>query len=439
MLHELNHASVYLSLALLGVALLGRLRCPDIGWLTIPCFFLQAPVIELAWVVFAIDVIYMGWLLGTDSSSQLAHWLSLLFTAAAAAAQYRTLAAGCNAQQEARNALQRAPQELQTQALNDTRAKLLRTHVPASAWLCPFRLQSPAVEIIKNLAYGEQERQQLDIYRPRDWQQAIRSNGNRPLPVLLQVHGGGWMVGNKEQQARPLMDFLAQRGWLCVAINYRLSPAARFPDHLLDVKRALHWIKTGIRDFGGDPQFVATTGGSAGGHLCSLLALTANRSRQLLQPGFETADSSVQACVPFYGVYDFLDRHNSRPKIDSTKFYRDYVMPEGPESAPELWQLASPIAQVDATAPPFMVVHGSFDSLSYVEDARHFVQALGSTSTQPVLYLELAGAQHAFELFHSPRTEHTINAVQQFLEAVYSRHIHPPTAPQPEHGDRQTR
>jgi acetyl esterase/lipase len=438
MLYELNQLSVYLGVTLLALAILGRSRCPNIGWLTIPWFFLQAPIIELAWVIVAIDAGYFIWLLASDFSSQLAHWVSMLLAAGATAVQYRTLAAGHLAQRQALAALQPAPWNLQPQDLDEHRSSLLRNAVPASVWLRPFRLKSPTVEIIKDLPYGDHQRQQLDIYRPRDLQQALRDNGNRPLPVLLQIHGGGWMVGSKEQQARPLMDFLAQRGWICVAINYRLSPTARFPDHLIDVKRALHWVKTHIDAYGGDPQFVATSGGSAGGHLCSLLALTANRSQDLLQADFKTADTSVQACVPFYGVYDFFDRHNSRPSVDSTKFYRDYVMPAGPDDVPELWQLASPIDQIDTSAPPFMMVHGTFDSLAYVEDARHFLKALTATSEQPALYLELAGAQHAFELFHSPRTEHTINAVQYFLEAVYCHHLQTQTAPQAEPGVKQS-
>ncbi|MBL7660064.1 alpha/beta hydrolase, partial [Escherichia coli] len=92
-------------------------------------------------------------------------------------------------------------------------------------------------------------------------------------------------------------------GWICVAINYRHSPRNTWPDHILDVKRALAWVKAHISEYGGDPDFIAITGGSAGGHLSSLAALTPNDPR--FQPGFEEADTRVQAAVPFYGVYDF--------------------------------------------------------------------------------------------------------------------------------------
>ena len=87
------------------------------------------------------------------------------------------------------------------------------------------------------------------------------------------------------------MAHLAERGWVCVTANYRLSPRATWPDQIVDVKRALAWTKANIANHGGDPGFVVITGGSAGGHLCALAALTVNVSE--FQPGFEGADTSV--------------------------------------------------------------------------------------------------------------------------------------------------
>ena len=76
------------------------------------------------------------------------------------------------------------------------------------------------------------------------------------FPVLLQVHGGAWVIGEKEQQAKPLMYHMAQRGWVCVAINYRLSPKAAFPAHIVDVKKAIAWIREHIGEYGGNPDFI---------------------------------------------------------------------------------------------------------------------------------------------------------------------------------------
>ena len=89
-----------------------------------------------------------------------------------------------------------------------------------------------------------------------------------------------------------------------------------------------------------------------------------------------------------------------------------------PEQNPALWELASPVTQVHADAPPFMVLHGSRDSLAPVADARLFARHLREVSRNPVAYVELQGAEHAFDIMHSPRTEHAIDGVQRFLEWV---------------------
>ena len=122
----------------------------------------------------------------------------------------------------------------------------------------------------RDISYGDFGlRNQLDVWKRSDLPADARA------PVLFQVHGGAWTMGRKEGQGEPLMAHLAERGWVCVTANYRLSPRATWPDHIVDVKRALAWTKTNIADYGGDPGFVVITGGSAGGHLCSLAALTA--------------------------------------------------------------------------------------------------------------------------------------------------------------------
>ena len=161
------------------------------------------------------------------------------------------------------------------------------------------------IEVVRDLRYapGAGRRHRLDVYRA----------AGVPLaraPVLLQIHGGAWIVGNKRQQARPLINYLAAHGWVCVTPNYRLSPKATFPDHLLDVKLALRWVREHIAEYGGDPDFVVVTGGSAGGHLATLTACTANDPEY--QPGFEDVDTSVAACVPFYGAYDLRGRFGGR-------------------------------------------------------------------------------------------------------------------------------
>jgi acetyl esterase/lipase len=216
-----------------------------------------------------------------------------------------------------------------------------------------------------------------------------------------------------------LLYHLASRGWVCASANYRLSPSVRFPQHLIDLKRALAWLRDHAREYGGDPGFIAVTGGSAGGHLSALVALTPNRAE--LQPGFERADTRVQAAVPFYGIYDFLDREGLRGSQSMEGFLGKYVMPGPAASQRALWELASPISQIHRDAPPFFVIHGSHDSLAWVEDARVFSDALRKASRQPVAFAEIPGAQHAFDTFHSERSAHAVNAVARFLEWTHAR------------------
>ncbi len=262
----------------------------------------------------------------------------------------------------------------------------------------------------RNLSYGDAgRRNNLDIWRRAD----LPLDGK--APVLLQVHGGAWIVGNKEQQALPLLAHMAENGWVCVSINYRLSPRATWPDHIVDVKRALAWIKANIAEHGGDPDFVAITGGSAGGHLSSLAALTPNEP--MFQPGFEEADTSVVAAVPFYGVYDWTNRDGSG-RSDMDDLLARLILKTTKDQSPELWRDASTMSWVGPDAPPFFVIHGANDSLVPVEQARSFVAMLRSESKRPVAYAELPGAQHAFEVFDSPRTMSSAGAVHRFLETV---------------------
>lgn len=227
------------------------------------------------------------------------------------------------------------------------------------------------------------------------------------------------MIGKKEEQAKPLMFHLAERGWICVSINYRLSPDAAFPAHIIDVKKAINWVRENIAEYGGNPDYIAITGGSAGGHLSSLAALTPNLPQ--FQPGFEEADTSIQAAVPFYGVYDFTDRFDVRPEMSMEDFLAERVMQCTREENPELWDICSPLDHVKAEAPPMFVIQGTHDTLVWVEEARTFVSALQRESKQPVIYGELPGAQHAFEIFHSVRTDHTVNAVTDFLEHSHAQ------------------
>lgn len=236
-------------------------------------------------------------------------------------------------------------------------------------------------------------------------------------PVLVQVPGGGWMIGQRRPQGSPLMSRLAEQGWVCVSLGYRVSPRNTWPDHIVDVKRGLAWVKEHIAEYGGDPDFVAITGGSAGGHLAALAALTPNEPR--FQPGFEDADTSVVAAVPIYGRYDWLST-TGPGRRDFMYALRKWVVKERLSQHHAVYSDASPICKVNADAPPFFVLHGEYDTLIPVGEAREFVTELRKVSRSPVAYAELPGAQHAFDFFGSPRAYQAVDAVGAFLDRVYA-------------------
>lgn len=257
----------------------------------------------------------------------------------------------------------------------------------------------------------------------------VPGGGDR-RPALMQIHGGGWVLGDKREQGLPLLNHMAAQGWVGFNVNYRLSPAVAFPTHLVDLKRGLAWIREHADEYGIDPDFICVTGGSAGGHLTALMGLTANEPR--FQPGFEDADTSVAAAVPFYGIYDFTDEgaFGVDPEV-FRRFLEPLVMQAFFEEEPERFRDASPVHHVRTDAPPFLIVHGDRDTLAPVDDARLFAERLKAVSTSPVLYAEMRGAQHAFEVFPSVRSARVIEGVERFLTTLWERRRQPAAAAEP--------
>jgi len=281
--------------------------------------------------------------------------------------------------------------------------------------LVPLPIWHPEVERVRDVTYARPggAALELDLYRPR----AVSAG----CPTLLQIHGGAWILGSKNEQGIPLMRHLASRGWVCVSANYRLSPRATFPDHLIDCKRAVGWIRQHGADYGANTDFLVVTGGSAGGHLAALVALTANDPEY--QPGFESADTSVSGCVAFYGVYDFTNRSGVWPHEGLARLLERRVMKVSLATSREAYEKASPIARVTAGAPPFFVIHGTHDTMVPVAEARAFAHALRGATGGPLVYAEIPGAQHAFEIFPSARSLFVIHGVERFLAFLYSRYL----------------
>ncbi len=258
--------------------------------------------------------------------------------------------------------------------------------------------------------YGDQPAQTLDVWRRKDLPA-------EPAPVLIFVPGGAWVHGSSQMQGTALMSRLAEQGWVCLAINYRVSPHHRWPRHITDVKTAIAWARANVDRFGGDRNFVAVAGCSAGGHLAALAGLADDDPKYHAQLP-DGADSSVDAVVGIYGRYCWEDR--STPERERfVQFLERVVVQRSIARHPEVFRDASPIARVHRNAPPFLVIHGTRDSVIPVAQARSFVERLRSVSGSLVSYVELPGAGHGFDMLDGPRAGAMAHATALFLNQVH--------------------
>jgi acetyl esterase/lipase len=269
-----------------------------------------------------------------------------------------------------------------------TRAGLQPGFAVGAVSFLPLRVRRRDVVRVKNISYGDAGRHnRLDAYHHRS-----RPSG---CPTLVHFHGGGLQTGTKNREALALIYRLASRGWVCISANYRIGGAAKFPDHLVDVKRVIAWVRAQGPMYGGDGSTVVVAGGSAGAQLASLAALTANDPGY--QPDFEGADTSVTAAVALYGLYGWTSIRDHGDEVEREDL---------------------PAAHLQADAPPFFVSHGDLDTLLRVEGARDFVRALRAVSRNPVVYAELPGAHHSFDRFRSVRCDNVVNGIESFAAWV---------------------
>ncbi|MBU9762441.1 alpha/beta hydrolase [Mycobacterium sp. TNTM28] len=261
-----------------------------------------------------------------------------------------------------------------------------------------------------SVRYGDDPAQLLDVWRPENLPA-------QPAPVLLFVPGGAWVHGGRMLQGYALLSHLARQGWVCLSIDYRVAPHHRWPQHLSDVKAAIAWARANVDKFGGDRHFVAVAGCSAGGHLAALAGLTPNQPD--LQGDLpDGSDTSVDAVIGIYGRYDWEDR-STEERARFVDFLERVVVGRTIDRHPEIYRQASPIAQVHPDAPPFLVVHGTGDSVIPVAQARSFVDRLKAVSRSAVGYIELPGAGHAFDMTDGARTGAMSTAIGLFLNHIH--------------------
>ncbi|KAJ3179307.1 hypothetical protein HDU87_002916 [Geranomyces variabilis] len=296
----------------------------------------------------------------------------------------------------------------------------------------------------------------------------------RNRPILIYVHGGSWSSGDKTVTP-PFISYMALKRWVVVSVNYRLSPDAKYPDHLIDLKRAIRWVRQHAVRYGGDPSFIAVAGNAAGGHLAAMAAMTANDP--YYQPGFESVNTEVQACVGMNAVLD-VTNHKKYWRHKFQEWFATNVagVEGGFANNEEAMHVASPVvllkrmeaerrksiktaavggpdvvptpaavetelqkdAEIKVSAagtsgprpvtgleqlPPFLLFHGRADMLVPFRSARDFVQSFKKISKSPICYVEFPNANHMYEILSAPRAHYMAYGIDRFLSRMYERHV----------------
>jgi acetyl esterase/lipase len=237
-------------------------------------------------------------------------------------------------------------------------------------------------------------RHQLDVYRPR---------GKDNCPVLFLLHGGGWVVGSKDDVLGvygygTIARNLAERGLVVAIPNYRLSPAVQHPEHMKDVARAFGWTCENIGKHGGDPRRIFVAGHSAGGHLAALLATDHTYLKHVAR-----SPRDIHGVIGISGVYNLADLELKVSHADPTVRFNLSVQPTaaifGADAA--VLKAASPLTHVRPGLPPFLVMSAGFDYPPLRRMAREFSAALDKNGCE-VETKVIAGRTHETMLFDIP-------------------------------------
>jgi len=271
----------------------------------------------------------------------------------------------------------------------------------------PFHVSSPylripaRVRLIEDLPYrqGVSTAWKLDLALPLERTNALR-------PALVFVHGGGWRGGDKRSFTQMALEY-AQKGYVAIAPNYRLSREAPFPAAIEDVKCAVRWLRAHAKQYGVDPDRIGAYGNSAGAHLVALLALAGPDAGLEGDGPYQDESSAIQAAVASATPADFLawDRR--------TRSWQTAVLPflAGPdETLEERARRASPVTYARAGAPPILLIHGTSDSTVPLEQAERLLGALKRAGAKDVTLMKFDGAGHGVFREHYAETAPAMEA-----------------------------
>ncbi len=276
-----------------------------------------------------------------------------------------------------------------------------------SGWLfaAPLRADHVSSEIIRDVEYGQAagEKLLLDISQPK-------TNASDPSPVAIYVHGGGWTGGDKANpDDAPALDLLSEAGFVSFAINYRLAPQHRWPACLDDVETAIRWVKSNAARYNGDPSRIVLVGYSAGGHLACFAVMVVDESTR------------VQAVVGFAPLTDFIQELPKRGNILGRAQRGLLNRPETltPESLGMLRAL-SPITQVRAGLPPFLLLHGDSDQSVPYEQSLAFQSKLRAEGVRCDL-ITLRDAPHRLTQWSDFQPDYRDRAIA-WLREIFPTH-----------------
>lgn len=254
--------------------------------------------------------------------------------------------------------------------------------VSVAAWQAG--VQALPFEVREGLTYGPHERNDLDLFLPKD-------EGTTLRPAVVVIHGGAWRSGSK-RQLRPLAEMLARRGYVAAAINYRLAPKWSYPAQLDDCQRAVRWLRKRAQELRIDPKRIGAAGASAGGHLSLLLGTRETRDDS--DPELKGISSKVHCVLDIFGPTDFTSEvyvRASHVPIVGNALVEFLGKPY--EEAPEVWKEASPLYHVSPDDAPTFIIHGDQDPLVPLEQSEKLVAALTKVGV-PVRLVVIKGMGH---------------------------------------------
>ncbi len=254
------------------------------------------------------------------------------------------------------------------------------------------------VEIIRDVEYGKggDVSLTLDIVRPKPIK-------DEPMPAIIFVHGGGWQKGSKEAGIQKIIP-LAQNGYFCVTINYRLTDKAPFPAQIEDCKCAVRWLRAHAKEYNIDPDHIGAWGPSAGGHLVALLGTSGGVKEFEGNGGWERFSSRVQAVADYFGPTDFLYWAETAKKKGFNLEELEKKLANGAISKllggplsqkTDVAKKASPTTYIDKNDPPVFIAHGENDNLVPLSQSEIFYKALKNKGVECTLHI-VKGEGHGF-------------------------------------------